>query len=132
MNKKAAEVPLCSCPHRTHTDEEEREIDKQRAWVRVMPRTCPGCGKRNFTCGPACPLVVELARAKQDDRDWFRKHTNAQERVRPWTVAEQVGQFHTSGVALGSHVRIVRTGRWWTNRGVPTHEMLRYIEVDDG
>lgn len=100
------------------------------AWVRVMPKTCPRCGQRQFQCRRDCSLATGLDRIRADDRAWFAAHPEATERVRPFTVEEQLGRFITSGHVVGETARVARLGWWFTENGRRTHEALRVYETD--
>lgn len=108
----------------------QKELEAQRAWVRVMPRECPMCGRRQHQCSRTCPMVAGIERAWREDREWFARHPAATERIRPFTVEEHLGWFLNNGKVRTEQARILRTGRWFTYNGRRTHEVLSTYEVE--
>ncbi len=117
---------------RTHnwTAEELTELEAQKAWVRIAPKECPRCGRRQYTCRADCAMRSVIHAAHDDDRKWFKRHPAATERVRPWTVEEALGYFLATGKACGCDARVVWNGQWWTENGRRTHKMLRLYDAD--
>ncbi len=53
--------------------------------------------------------LAELDGVEATDLAWFRSHPDADERMRPVTVAEQLGWFlGNGGQVIGQQIRIVR------------------------